>query len=327
MTPTTAVRIVDAADQIMAPGSSALIHLYGGEPLTNLPAMAAMVDRAKNKPPGRFGFGITTNGTIDSDDVIELLGAGDFDISLSIDGPPEIHDACRRTPDGLPTHEKVIGFLAKVRERTRCTIRGSSVVRSGWRLADASRYLRELGVDSFKAQVVRVPPGSRFDLRPDDRQHYLEDLEKAAVGVINELRGHKIPADGRFTTRVMQLLAGVQDRLSFCDVGVGTFGVVPTGHVVPCVLIYPAEEILGHIDDDPATWLEAGLRWTQSRRLRNECRSCDNLALCGGGCPAIMPVCGRGECDFIRHECDLAKQLFAEFAERPEALLALVGIR
>jgi len=262
-----------------------------------------------------------------SDEALELLDAGDFEISLSVDGPAEVHDSCRRTAAGLPTHATVIGFLDRVRQRTRCAVRGSCVVRSGWRLADASRYLRELGMRTFKAQVVRVPPGSAYALHPAERAHYLEDLERAAEEVVAELRAGKVPADGRFTNRVLQLVAGVRERPAFCDVGVGTFGVLPSGQVVPCVLLHPTDEVLGHIDHDPVTWLEAGRRWRDARQLRRECTACDQRALCGGGCPAIMPVCGRGECDFIRRECELAGQIFKEFENRQETLLALVGLQ
>jgi uncharacterized protein len=327
MSPAVAARVVDALDGVLRPGGSILVHVYGGEPLTNLPAIRAMVERAKTKAPGRLAFGITTNGTVTTDEAIELLGAGDFEISLSIDGPAHVHDACRRTVDGRPTHAVVLQFLQLVRERTRCRVRGSSVIRPGWGLADACGYLKTLGVDTIKAQVARVPPGSPFALSTDDRANYLFDIERAAEGVIAALEAGSQPEDGRFTNRVLQLLAGIERRAAFCDVGEKTFGVTPNGSVVPCILIHPVELILGHIEDDPLTWIEEGRRWRESRRLRAECCRCSQLSLCGGGCPAILPVCGAGECDFTRKECEMAAAIYDRFRERPEALLALAGIR
>jgi uncharacterized protein len=323
MSPRVAARVVDALDEVLGDEGAVLVHLYGGEPLTNLPAMAAMVERARARPPGRVAFGITTNGTVATDEAIALLGAGNFEVSLSIDGPAEIHDACRRTEDGRPTHARVLRFLRLLRDRTRCRVRGSSVVRPGWSLADACGYLRTLGVETLKAQVARVPPGSRFALSPREREQYLLDLEAAAEGVVAALEAGRPPQDGRFTNRVLQLLAGLRHRPAFCDVGEKTFGVLPSGDVVPCVLIHPVERILGHIDDDPMRWIDEGRRWRESRQPRAECRACAHVGLCGGGCPAIMPVCGAGECDFMRKECDLAVQIYDRFRTRPEALLAL----
>jgi uncharacterized protein len=326
MSPQLAARVVDALHEASGEAGSIQVHLYGGEPLTNLPAMAAMVDRAASLPAGRVSFSITTNGTIASAEAIALLGAGDFEISLSLDGPAPVHDSCRRTSNGSPTHARVVEFLRLVRKRTRCRIRGSSVIRPGWRLSDACRYLGELGVETFKAQVVRVPPGSSFALSFDERLHYLEDLERAAEGVVSAIGAGRKPSDGRFTGRVLQLLAGRDSRPSFCDVGSGSFGILPSGHVVPCVLIHPVERVFGHIDDDPRCWIEEGRRWREARTLRAECRACGSLALCGGGCPAIMPVCGAGECDFIRKECELAEQIYERFRQTPAALLALAGV-
>ena len=73
---------------------------------------------------------------------------------LSVDGPPQIHDECRRTRTGEPTHERVITFLHALRDETECRVRGSSVVRSGWGLAQATEYLRSLPIDLIKAQAV-----------------------------------------------------------------------------------------------------------------------------------------------------------------------------
>ncbi len=326
MAPAIATRIVDALDELVDPRAAVFIHLYGGEPLTNLPALRAMVEAARRRRPRRFGFGITTNGTAGTDEAIELLALGDFEISLSIDGPPEIHDTCRRTREGSPTHDRVISFLREIRARTACMVRGSAVVRPGWTLGQASAYLRSIGVESFKAQVVRVPPGSPFQLAPDERQQYLRDLEVVASQVTEALEAGRRPADARFTPRILQRLLG-ERRSAYCGVGETEFGILPSGHVVPCVLIHPVEVILGHIADDPRGWFAEGKRWRSSRELRAECDGCEHLDLCAGGCPAILPVCGAGECDFVRKECALSDQIFATFRSRPERLLALAGIR
>jgi radical SAM protein with 4Fe4S-binding SPASM domain len=120
-------------------------------------------------------------------------------------------------------------------------------------------------------------------------------------------------------------LAGSTGRVSFCAAGDQSIGVTPAGWIVPCVLIEEAD-VLGHVGDDPGKWIEAGRRWLRSRKLRSECQACDHLPMCGGGCPAIMPVCGIGECEFIRRQCDLAVEIYENFEDRPQALLGLVGI-
>ena len=56
MTPRLATRVIDALDEGMQDVESICVHVYGGEPLTNLPALRAMLERTSTKRPGRFSF-------------------------------------------------------------------------------------------------------------------------------------------------------------------------------------------------------------------------------------------------------------------------------
>ncbi|MCL6449927.1 MAG: radical SAM protein [Acetobacteraceae bacterium] len=325
MTPGLAARVVDALDEGLAHVESVCLHLYGGEPLTNLPAMRAMVERAGIKRPGRFRFAITTNGVAAGREAFDLLEAGRFQVVLSIDGPAEVHDECRRTPDGRPTHAAVLRFLETLRTRTRCPVRGSAVVRSGWSLAQADAYLRSLPIDLIKAQAVRLPPGSPYALTPAERLQYLADLEEAGRRVIADLEAGRPPRDDRFSSRVLQLLRGGA-RAAFCGAGVTAFGIAPDGTVLPCVLVDPRRARLGHVAGAPGEWVEAGLRWRSAQRPQPRCLSCSAFPLCGGGCPAVLPVCGDDECELVRKNCEVARAVFERFRAAPHALLALAGV-
>jgi uncharacterized protein len=325
MSPQLASRVVDALDEGLADVGSICLHLYGGEPLTNLPALAALLDRAEEKPPGRFTFAITTNGTCGTPRAIELLGRGRFRIVLSIDGPPEVHDDCRRTAAGEPTHARIRRFLDDLNARTDCPVRVSAVVRPGWRLADAVAYLETLPAEMLKAQAVRGPAGSPWNLSPEEREAYLADLEILGEKVAADVEAGRMPKDDRFSRRVLQLLAGIE-RNVFCAAGETTFGITPAGDVLPCVLMDGLDHRLGHIREDPAAWREAGRRWRESRPARPECESCAARPLCGGGCPALMPVCGADECDLVRKNCAVATSIYERFRSTPGDLLALAGL-
>ncbi len=325
MSPELAVRVIDALDEGLTHVESICVHLYGGEPLINLPAIEAMLNRSREKEPSRFSFAVTTNGTCLSQGVVDLLDAGKFQVVLSIDGPAEIHDECRRTAEGAPTHATVMHFLRALRSRTSCGVRGSAVVRSGWSLSQATEYLRSLPVDVIKAQAVRGAAGTPYALCESEKQTYLMDLETVGRQVIAELEEGQMPKDDRYTSRVLQLLKGDR-REAFCGAGHTTFGITPSGDVLPCVLMDPEGCLLGHVNDDPETWVQAGRRWRESRPLRTECEACSFFHLCGGGCPALMPVCGVDECEITRKNCEVAIVIYEHFRSTPEALLALAGI-
>jgi len=325
MSPKTARRLIDTLHTGMRRVDSICVHAYGGEPLTNLPALHALVEAAGEKPAGRFSFALTTNGTLISDEIIALLNKGRFQVILSIDGPPSVHDGCRRTPAGAPTHARVMDFLSALKNRTSCWVRGSAVVRRDWRLREAGRYLRSLPVDAIKAQAVRVADSDPLALPAEQKRVYLADLEEVGRTVIRELQAGLRPLDDRFSNRVLQILKG-STRHSFCGAGHTTFGFMPDGTVTPCVLLATDDQHLGHIDADPATWIGAGQCWSDRRDKRADCKTCSALPLCGGGCPAVMPVCGADECDITRKNCEIAHHIYRRFAECPDRLLPLAGI-
>ena len=325
MSPATALQLINSLDSGMKHVASICVHVYGGEPLTNLPALHTLVEAAEKKPAGRYSFAITTNGTLLSNEIIGLLDRGGFQVILSIDGPPSIHDACRRTQQGAPTHARVMEFLLALKTFTKCWVRGSAVVRRDWRLRDACNYLRRLPVDAIKAQAVRVADTDPFALSRKDKQFYFADLEEVGCTVVQELEAGVRPVDDRFSNRLLQILRG-SARDSFCGAGHTTFGFMPDGTVTPCVLLETEGHHLGHIDADPETWINAGKNWRAQREGRKECKECPALPLCGGGCPAVLPVCGVDECEITRKNCEIAHDIYGHFADLPEKLLLLAGI-
>ncbi|MGA9188139.1 MAG: radical SAM protein [Methanosarcina sp.] len=299
------------------------IHFYGGEPLLNLPALLAVVEAAEGNPS--FVFAITTNGTICNDDVLYVMRKGRFNIILSIDGPPDVHDEVRRTSSGMPTHASVMRFLQELRAQSVPYVRGSSVVRKGWSLREAREYLKTLPVDAIKAQAVRLPLGNELALDGKERLEYFEHLREAAAEVIECVRRGENPKDDRFNHRVLQLITGTR-RKAFCGAGRWVFGMASDGTVLPCVLLAGKDGMdLGNIDDTDAKWVENGIKWADEHGPRSECKSCWALPLCGGGCPAMLSVCGEDECEMVRANCEMALAIYGSFLDRPQDLLVLGG--
>lgn len=300
------------------------IHFYGGEPLLNLPALRAAVEAASGDH--RFVFAITTNGTICNEEALSILRKGRFNVILSIDGPPHVHDKVRRTSSGMPTHADVMRFLRELRTQRGQYVRGSSVVRKGWSLREAREYLKTLPVDAIKAQAVRLPPENDLALDEKERLEYFEHLKEAAAEAIECVRRGEKPKDDRFNHRVLQLITGTK-RKAFCGAGRWVFGMAADGTVLPCVLLAGKDGMaLGSIDDPYAKWVENGNNWAGEHGPRSECKACWALPLCGGGCPAMLSVCGEDECEMVRANCEMALAIYGSFLDRPQDLLVLGGV-
>ena len=86
------------------------IAFQGGEPtLLGLPFFRRAVDhaRALNGDDRAIQFTMQTNGTLLTDEWAGFLGDEGFLVGLSMDGPPEMHDAYRVDKSGRPTYERV----------------------------------------------------------------------------------------------------------------------------------------------------------------------------------------------------------------------------
>lgn len=326
LSPRHAKRLIEVLPEELPLAQEFCIHFYGGEPLLNLTAIRAAVDTAASMTNHHFTFAITTNGSICSKEAFSILREGRFNVILSIDGPAHIHDAVRRTVTGKPTHARVLKFLQHLKREPKLFVRGSSVVRPGWSLREACTYLNTLQVDAIKAQAVRLPSGHELALTEKERLEYFQQLRELAGRVIDSVERREYPKDDRFNHRVLQLLRGTR-RTAFCGAGRWVFGLASDGTVLPCALLAGSEEMsLGSIDEPNGNWVERGKVWAEKHGPRSECRRCWALPLCGGGCPAMIPVCGEDECEMVRVNCEMALAIYGAFRGHPEDLLTLAGV-
>jgi uncharacterized protein len=326
LSPDLARRLIQALPDAIPGAREYNIHFYGGEPLLNLEAIGTAVREARQSPVGaRFTFSITTNGTVNTREALPLLSAGHFSVILSIDGPAPVHDAARRDIRGGPTHARVLSFLSRLREEPSLFIRGSSVVRHGWSLKEAGAYLNTLPVDAIKAQAVRLPPGHPLGLTPGEQALYHADLADLAGEILESIGRGELPRDDRFTSRVLQLISRTP-RSSFCGAGRTIFGMACDGTMYPCVLLAGKEDlVLGDIRDPDNGWVRKGEEWLIARERRAECTDCWAFPLCGGGCPAMLGVCGEDECENTRRICELALGIYGSVENKAD-LLVLAGI-
>jgi uncharacterized protein len=116
MSPDTARRIVDVV--FMSPSPDVKIEFQGGEPLLNWDAVKTTIEYAeeKNKSAGKtLSFVLCTNLTAMDEEKLRFLNAHRVDVSTSLDGPRELHDANRVFRIGGGTHTTFIDRLELAR--------------------------------------------------------------------------------------------------------------------------------------------------------------------------------------------------------------------
>ena len=94
------------------------VSFYGGEPLLEIEKIKYVVQRIeKDYRIENPLYSITTNGFILSNEMIELFYNYSFEVAVSIDGYPEIHDLNRRTISGKETYKKVVTNFRKLKDK------------------------------------------------------------------------------------------------------------------------------------------------------------------------------------------------------------------
>ena len=111
----TAISAIDFLIRHSRDLSSIHIAFYGGEPLLEFGLIQACVKYAKNNISGKeVTFGMTTNGTLLNDKVMDFLVNNKFSIGISLDGPKETHNKNRCFENGDGSFDIVMNNIKKL---------------------------------------------------------------------------------------------------------------------------------------------------------------------------------------------------------------------
>ena len=91
------------------------VVLHGGEPLLlGIGATEHFIEGLKSSLRADAGLHIQTNGVLLTEEFIDLFDRYDVGISISLDGPIEVHDQNRRDRRGDGSHERVVAGIARL---------------------------------------------------------------------------------------------------------------------------------------------------------------------------------------------------------------------
>lgn len=95
------------------------VGFYGGEPLLKFDLIKNIIDycHQKNKGNRPVRFRVTTNGTLLSREVVDYLIQNNVQLSVSLDGPGEIHDRHRVFLDEKGSFQVVVNNLQYIKSK------------------------------------------------------------------------------------------------------------------------------------------------------------------------------------------------------------------
>jgi uncharacterized protein len=95
------------------------IAFYGGEPLLKFDLIKSLIESTdkKKKEDQVIKYRMTTNGTLLFPEVVDFLVKNKIKLSVSLDGPREIHDRHRLFPDNKGSFDVIIQNLMYIKEK------------------------------------------------------------------------------------------------------------------------------------------------------------------------------------------------------------------
>ncbi|MBR2088951.1 MAG: radical SAM protein [Fibrobacter sp.] len=229
------------------------ITFFGGEPLLCMGLIHKGVEFAKalvrERENFRLRFAVNTNATLLNDDIIAFLKRENFRVYVSLDGPENHHDICRKMVNGKGSFKLIEPHIPALRELD--TVVFSVVTRENMHsLSESVRWIQAQG---FKSMTTAVDfdgkwTGDEFDVLA---REYTE-LAKFWM----ELKRNKVPFYlGTIQDKLKFRLIGARHRTTSCHVTQGIVACAANGNLFPCTRFITSKPdapyVLGNVFDAP----------------------------------------------------------------------------
>jgi uncharacterized protein len=306
----TANRAVDLLLAETGDGGKASLAYLGGEPLVNRPVLQAVTQRAAELAARRgiaLSFSITTNGTLLSQADAEFFETHGFAVTVSLDGPREVHDRTRPYKSGAGSFDRIMRNLRPLLA-CQCRMQVSARVTVTPENLNLRRTLDDFitaGFYSVGFSPMLSAPGGRGELQAADLVRMLDGMVDCGRTFERRLvAGERYPFDNM--VNAMREINRGSHRPYPCGAGAGYLGVSADGELAAC------HRFVGDVEGAMGT--VAGVdrdrqaHWLAERHVHRQapCTECWARYLCGGGCHHETIHRGRPACEYIRgwlHYC------------------------
>lgn len=260
------------------------IIFYGGEPLLNKKVVKAAIKKVRSYEDKKDSteLVVITNGTLVDRSIARFFSENKVNVSVSIDGPEEMHDLARIDKMGRGSYSRAIRGYNLLKEcginpSISCTIGEHNLEH----LADIANF--------FSSELKPSSIGFNLLIKSEGNGKVPEEYTKAATQKLLEafeiLRDHGIYED-----RVMRRLEKICKKecyLKECAAYGNQIVVRYDGKVGPCHAFAPVGEFFTGDVRSPGFEIDEKIfdMWAKRNPLNNKsCGDCPAITLCGGGC-------------------------------------------
>lgn len=288
MSPETGITIIDKAYRKVSNsnGGKFMVNFFGGEPFLNWDCMKAIIDHANEKNYDIF-WGVTTNLTILTDEIIEYIDDNNIYLLVSADGLGYIHDKNRSG-----SYTKVMNNIQRLIKEglgifveIRMTILPEDIDKA----LDGVKMFIDMGFDNICPCPVTDVEWSEEDIKK--LEQYNHDMMEYYVSLLNDResnRNFSIKNTDEILTNVLE--PSIYKPL-MCPIGSNKWCAFDTnGDIYPCHQLptsyqkFKDEQCLGNIYTgvDPGK-LSNGKNI--AKYVKEQCTDCAGKSVCASGCP------------------------------------------
>lgn len=310
------------------------ITFFGGETLMNFPLLKDVVGYATQQAAvqGRaIDFSLTTNATLLTPAIIEFLSEHRIGVTVSMDGPAELHDKLRVFANGQ-------GSYAIIEPRVRALIAGhrtrpiTARVTLTNGVTDVVRIFRHLKQDLGFHEVgfapVTTAPNRLYAIGERGMDGVLEQFHILADEYLEYALRGEMHGFSNVSDTIAELYQGV-NKSHPCGAALGLMGVGPSGDIAPCHRFVDSDtHSLGNIRTGVDRAKQADFLNRGNINNKYDCHTCWARPLCAGGChhEAFVRYGDTGHpnlhyCDWIRDWTETCLRIYGAIsAQNPEFL-------
>jgi uncharacterized protein len=316
----TALKAVDWLMQNSRNARKLNISFFGGEPLLNFPLIQKVVAYAKEKTKeieAVISFGITTNATLLSDEIISFMIREKMSLLVSFDGPREIQNTQRPFIDGSGSYETVSANIRKLLEAYP-RIAARAIVHGNADPLEIEAGMREVGLTSFligpSSPVIptagRVRETTAVEAQEQPIEPMIALLRKAGADLVCAIKGRRV--EYNTVASLAKMLVYRRKKYFGCGVGKGMAGISVSGDIYPCHRFVGRKDArMGNIESYSVGELNEFHHapvWELPA-----CRTCWARYFCAGGCfydnkarTGDMHRAGRSYCETMKAAVEVA---------------------
>lgn len=312
MDETTAISTVHFFEKFFS-DHAILYTFFGGEPLLNIKIIEVVCNEVKRLAPDKSRyFGMITNGTIFNNKILDLIKKFKIHLTISIDGPPEVHDKLRKFPNGKGSFSKIASNIEKIKKFCQ------NEIEIHYELTYTSLH-ESMGITkedcvSFLRKKLGLKNGVIVDVTPPSEElAYLKPKFSAKKATLFNFLEN--PGVIEWYYPFLSYFIHKKFLKYICGIGVSHFTVATNGDIYPCQLfIGHSEFVLGNVKE--FLFLEGKYEKAKEilslwdKEKNEECKNCWAKYMCKD-CPGTYYLITKNIkysgsiCNKIRERCEI----------------------